>query len=422
MSKEKKNVHEIEIKMEGETWKKALDKSFKKNVKNVEIKGFRKGKCPRDIYIKNYGEQSLYGDAVDDLLQDAYTRLLDENKELVPVVQPKVDLKNVDDTGVTYLFTIITKPDVIVKKYKDLGVKKEEVEVTDDEIQHEIGHLLEHYTDLVVKEDGEVENGDIAVIDFEGLKDGVPFDGGKGENYSLEIGSNTFIPGFEEQLIGMKKEEEKDVALSFPDDYGVEDLAGQPVIFKVKVHEIKTKEKPELDEDFFEDLDMEGVNSEETLKEELKKNIKAQKELDAENIYLDQLLEAIGKNTEVDIPEEMVEEETERLLRRVESSLNMQGVSLDLYYQMTGSKEEDLKNQLEKEAYQNVLYRLALEEVMNQEKIEVTMEEAEEEAEKLAEKYQMEKEDFLTEFGGIELVQYDLEMRKTIELLKEYNQ
>ena len=344
-----------------------------------------------------------------------------EDSKLVPVVQPSVDLKGIDENGVEFVFTIVTKPEVNVKKYKGLNIKPEKVEVTDEEINHELGHLLERYTELVNKEDGAVESGDVAVIDFEGFKDGVAFDGGKGENYSLEIGSNTFIPGFEDQIIGMKSGEEKDLDITFPEDYGAKDLAGAKVVFKVKVNEIKTKEKRELDEEFFEDLGMEGVNSEETLKEEIKKSIEAQKEAEAENNYIDKILEEVSKNVEVDIPEPMVDEEVNRLLKRFEEQMKMQGISLDLYYQFTNSNEEALKSQMEKEAYSNVLYRLMLEEIMNLEKIEVSSEEAEKEAEELAKKYQMEKDEFLAQFGGIEMIQYDLEMRKAIELLKELN-
>ena len=416
----KKNVHEVVIKIDGEAWSKALDQVFKKKQKTAKVDGFRKGKVPRDIYEKHFGKESLFIDAADSVLQDAYTKAMEESK-LVPVVQPSVDLKSLSEDGVEFTFKIITKPEVKVKKYKGLNIQPEKVEVTDDEVNHELGHLLERYTELVTKEDGEVEDGNVAVIDFEGFKDGVAFDGGKGENYSLEIGSHTFIPGFEEQVIGMKAGEEKEIEVTFPEDYGAKDLAGAKATFKVVVHEIKEKQNRELDEEFFEDLGMEGVNSEETLKEEIKKSISAQKEMDAENKYIDAILEAVSKNVEVDIPEEMVEEEVTRLMNRFEQQMKMQGISLDLYYQFTQSSEKDLRNQLEKEAYSNVLYRLMLEEIMNLEKIEVSVEEAEKEAEDLAKKYQMEKEEFLQQFGGIDMVQYDLEMRKTLELLKDAN-
>lgn len=414
-----KNVHEINVKIEGEEWTKAVDEVFKKKQKTAKVDGFRKGKVPRNIYEKHFGKESLFIDAADMLLQNAYIKALDESK-LVPVAQPGFDLKSISEDGVEFIFKIVTKPEVKVNKYKGLNIKPEKVEVTDEEINHELGHLLERYTELVTK-DGKVENGDVAIIDFEGFKDGVAFDGGKGENYSLEIGSNTFIPGFEEQVIGMKVGEEKDLNLSFPEDYGVKDLAGAAVVFKVKVNEIKEKKARELDEDFFEDLGMEGIDSEEKLKDEIKASIKAQKDMDAENKYVDTILEEVAKNVEVDIPEEMVTEEVNRLMGRFEEQMKMQGISLELYYQITQSTEEDLRNQMEKEAFNNVLYRLMLEEIMNIEKVEVSEEEASKEAEELAKKYQMEKEDFLKQFGGLDMVQYDLEMRKVVELLKEYN-
>ena len=423
MAKEKekknKNVHEVPVKIDGDKWKEALDKAFKEKVKDAKVDGFRKGKVPRDIYEKNFGKESLWLAAADITLQDAYTKAMEESK-LIPVVQPDVNLKNISDEEVEFTFTIITKPEVNVKKYKGLKVKPEEVKVTKEEIEHELSHILDRYTELVTKE-GSVENKDIAVIDFEGFKDGVAFDGGKGENYSLEIGSNTFIPGFEEQLIGMNAGEEKDINVTFPEDYGVKDLKGAPVVFKVKVNEVKTKQSRELDEDFFEDLGLEGVDSKEKLEAEIEKNIKAQKEMDSENKYIDTILEEVSKNVEVDIPEQMVNEEIDRLKNRFEEQMRMQGISLDLYYQFTKSTEEDLKNQLEKEAYSNVLYRLMLEEIMNLEKVEVSVEDAEKEAEELAKKYKVSKDEFLSNFGGIDMIKYDLEMRKTIDLLKELN-
>lgn len=414
-----KNVHEIVIKMEGDVWEKALDGAFKRRQKEAKVDGFRKGKVPRDIYEKHFGKESLFIDAADALLQDAYDKAMEESK-LVPVVQPGVDLKSLDENGVEFIFKIITKPELKIKKYQGLSIKPEKVKVEKEEIEHELSHVLERFTEVTIK-DGNVENGDIAVIDFEGFKDGVAFDGGKGENYSLEIGSNTFIPGFEEQLIGMKAGEEKEIEVTFPEDYNAEDLKGAKATFKVKVNDVKEKVAREMDEEFFQDLGMEGIDSEEKLRKEIENNIKTQKEAEAENNYVDRLLEAVSKNVEVDIPQEMVDEETDRLLKRFAQQLQMQGISLDVYYQFTQTSEVDLREQLEKEAYQNVLYRLMLEEIMNLEKIEVSEEDAQEEAMELAKKYGIEKEQLLSEFGGIDMIQYDLEMRKTIDALKELN-
>ena len=199
--KENKNIHEITKKIEGKSWEKALDEAFLEKQKTVKVDGFRKGKVPRSVYEKKFGKESLYIDAANHVLQEAYVKVMEESK-LEPVIQPTIDIKNIDESGVEFVFKITTKPEVNVKKYKGLKIKPEKVEVTDDEVNHELGHLLERYTELVTK-DGKVENGDIAIIDFEGFKDGVAFDGGKGENYSLEIGSHSFIPGFEEGVIGI---------------------------------------------------------------------------------------------------------------------------------------------------------------------------------------------------------------------------
>ena len=409
------NRHEVIIKIDGDEWTEAMDAAFEAKRKEVTVSGFRKGKVPRNVYEKN-----LYMAAIDSVIQLAYERAID-NSKLVPVVQPKVDVSAVSDEYVEFKFTIITKPEVKVKKYKGLKVKKEKVEVTSEEIDREMKNILEKYGEIRVKEEGKLEEGNIAVIDFEGFKDGVAFDGGKAENYELEIGSNTFIPGFEEQLIGMKPHDERDIDVTFPEEYPSEELKGAKVVFKVKLHEIKEKVERDFDEELFADLAMEGVNSKEDLEKELKANIEAQKEMDAENRYVDSLLDAVAKNVEVDIPEEMVDEEVERLLGRYSQQLQMQGVSLDLYYQLTKTTEADLRAQLEKEGYKNVLYRLMLEEIADMEKIEISESDADKQATELAEKYKMTKEEFLKNFGGLEMISYDMEIRKVVDLLKEEN-
>ena len=412
-------LHEVVIKIDGDEWKKAIDDTFKKKQKEVSVDGFRKGKVPRAVYEKKYGKESLYLDAADEVLQGAYLKALTESK-LMPVVRPQVDLKSIDDKKVEFKFTIITKPEVKISKYSGLKVEEEKVEVTDEEVDGEIKQLLEHYAEMATK-DGKVENGDIAIIDFEGFKDGVAFDGGKGENYSLEIGSNTFIPGFEEGVIGMKAKDEKDIELTFPEDYAAPDLAGAKVVFKVKVNEVKTKVTRELDKDFFEDLGMKDITNEKELRKSVKENIEEHKKHDAENAYIDRLLEEVAKNVEVDIPEEMVQEEVDGLKHRMEHEMSHQGLTLDLYYQFTGTTEEDLNAQLEKEAYKNTLYRLMLEEIKNKEKIEVTDKEAKDEAKKQAERYQMDTDEFIKQIGGLDGLKYDIAMNKTIDLLKELN-
>ncbi len=423
MAKEKKssNRHEITVKIEGKDWENALEKSFQKNVKNVTVDGFRKGKCPRNIFEKKYGKESLYMDAAELVVEKAYNQGVEENKELIPVTQPSVNIKSIDDKGVEFVFTIITQPEVTIQKYKGLKVAKDKVEVTKEEVAQELSHLLEQYTELVVKEDGKLEEGNVAIIDFEGFLEGKAFDGGKGENYSLEIGSHTFIPGFEEQLVGMKTGEEKEIQVTFPENYQAKDLAGKLVTFRVKVNEIKEKEERTLDSDFFADLGMEGVDSKETLEKELKKNLKAQKEMEAENKYIDQLLSEICKHVEVDIPEEMVDDQIHLMIHRFEDQLKMQGISLDMYYQFTNTTHEDLHQQLEKEAYQHVLERLTLEEIIKLENVTVSEQEVEEEIQSLSEKYGMKEEELLKNFGSKDMIKYDLKFRKVIEILKEAN-
>ena len=416
----KKNENEVVVKIEGKAWKEAVDKAFAKKVKDITVPGFRKGKVPREIYDKKYGAQSLYLPASDYVIDEAYKKALKDSK-LVPVVMPKVDIKDVDDNKIEFVFTIITKPEVKIKNYKDLKVKKDTVKVTKDEIKHEISHLLERFSETKTKEKGTLENGNIAVIDFEGFKDGKPFDGGKAENYELEIGSNSFIPGFEEQLIGMKPEEEKEINCTFPKDYPHAELKGAKVVFKIKLHEIKEKIEREFDAELFEDLNIEGVDSKEKLEKHIEEDIKKGKESEAENKYVDELLEAVAKNVEVDIPEEMVEEEIDRMVERYDRQLKMQGASIEMFYSFSKMTEKDLRAQFEKEAYRNVLYRLMLEKIQEEEKVSVTDKEVDKEIENMAKEYKMKKEDVIKTMGNTDMVKYDLEIKKVIDLLKEYN-
>ena len=415
-----KNKLEYTIKIEGKEWEEAIEKAFVEANKKAKIDGFRPGKAPKEVFIKKYGEESLWLDAADHVLQSAYTKMLDEHKDLELVAQPDVAIKAISKEYVEFNFILITKPEVKLNKYKKLGVKKEEVKVTKEEIDKAILDMRNKYAENVTKE-GTLENNDIAIIDFEGFKDGVAFEGGKGENYSLTIGSNTFIPGFEEQLIGMKNGEVREIKVTFPEDYHAEELKGQEATFKVKLNEIKQVVIPELNKDFFDDLGMEGINDEESLRKQVEENIKAHKEHHAEDHFIDELLEEGIKNMEVEVPDVMIEEELNRMIRQYEENLKMQGLSLAQFYQFTNSDEAALKDQMREEAEKRVKSRLLLEEIAKLEKLEVTDEEAEKEAEDLATKYNMKKDEFLKLFGGIEMVKYDLEMRKAIDVLKENN-
>ena len=412
------NTKKVEIKIEGKTWTSALDKSLEKNLANADIKGFRKGHVPKDVFLKKYGKESLYMEAANYALNEAYVELFNKNKDLEIVAEPEIDIKNVDDKAIEFEFTLTLKPEVKLGKYTGLNVKKDSVKVTKEEVNKTIDEMRNRYAENVTKK-GNVENGDIAVIDFEGFKDGVAFEGGKGENYSLTIGSGTFIPGFEEQLIGMKKGETKEIEVTFPKDYQSEELKGKKATFKVTVNEVKEIKVPELNKEFFEDLGMEGVDSKESLEAEVKKTIESQKEMNAENKYIDDLLEAAAKNTEVEIPHVMIHEEAHRMVHQYGETLQMQGLTLEQFYEFTHSDEHALMEQMEPEAEKRVLYRLMLEEIAKAEKINPTKKEVEEEAERLAKQYEMPKDEFLKAFGGIEMVEYDIKMRNAMETLKK---
>ena len=415
-----KSEKEIEIIIEGKDWEEALDKAFKKANKNAKIDGFRPGKAPKDVFIKKYGKESLYMDAADTAADMAYQKLLkdyaDDVKELV--ARPDISLTNIDDKKVSFKFTLTKRPEVKLGKYKGLGIKKDEVKAEEKEIEDAINQMRERYAEDVLKE-GTIENGDIAVIDFEGFIGGKAFDGGKGENYSLKIGSGTFIPGFEEQLIGLKSGDKKDVKVTFPKDYHAEDLKGKDATFKVTVHEVKEVKIPELDKDFFEDLGMEGINTKEELEAQISENIIARKEMEAENKYLDDLLEAAAKDVKVDIPEAMINEELDRMVGQYADHLKMQGITIEQFYQFTNSNEQALKDQMRPEAIKRITYRLMLEEIAKEEKIEIDDKTAKEEAKKLAEKYQMKEDEFLSAFGGLDIVKYDMKMRQAMEILKK---
>ena len=414
-----KNEKDIQIKIEGKEWEELLDKAFKKRIKTVKIDGFRPGKAPKDVFLKKYGKESLYMDAADFAADKAYMKMLDENKDLMEklVARPDIAIEEIDDKAISFKFTLTLRPEVKLGKYKDLGIKKEKAKVSKKEIEESINNMRQRYAEDVIKED-KIADGDIAVINFEGFIDGKAFEGGKGENYSLKIGSGTFIPGFEEQLIGLSKDDEKDVVVTFPEDYHAKDLKGKEATFKVKVLEVKEVSIPELDDDFFADLGMEGITNKEQLEAQISENLLARKEMESDNKYFDELLEAAAKNTEVDVPDAMVNDELDRMIKEYEQNLKMQGLTLEQFYQFTNSDEEALKGQMREEALKRVTYRLMLEEIAKAEKIEISDEEAKEEVKKLSEKYQMKEDEFLMNFGGLDLVKYDLRMRKAMDVLK----
>lgn len=417
MEKKKDNVKNITITIEGEEWTTILDNTFKRVRKDLKVDGFRKGSITKEMYVKKFGIESLFKDAIDGAINVAYERALNET-EVSPVCQPSVDIKSVDESKVEFEFTIITKPTVVLGKYKDLGVKKEPVKVSKEEIQEEIKALQDKYAEIVVKTNGEVVKGNTAVIDFIGKMDGVAFDGGTGENYPLEIGSNTFIPGFEDGVIGMKVGETKDLELKFPEEY-TEELKGKDVVFTVTVRELKERLLPEINEDFFADLGYEDVKTVEDFEKKVKEDIKHRKEHHVEDKYVDEVLRTAVDNMKVDVNEEIIHDEIHRMLHQYEEQLSMQGITLEQYLQFTNSTRADLEKMMAPEAEAHVKTRYLLEAVADAENIEVSDEEAKAEAKKVAEMYQVTEEDFINMIGGLEVMKYDCKMKKAMEFLKE---
>ncbi len=414
-----KNVSEITITMEGEAWQKVLDKSFKKRNKEVKIDGFRKGSAPKDIYIKNFGLESLFMDAVDFVMDEAYKKALEEAKSM-PVVEPKLDIEEINENKVTFKFTIISKPEVTLGEYKNLGLKKEKAKVSKEELDAEIKRIRDQFAEIAPKEDGAVEVGDTAVIDFEGFVDGKSLDGGKGENYPLEIGSHTFIPGFEEGVVGMHLDETKELKLKFPDDY-VENLKGKEVTFNVTVREIKQRIIPELNEDFYQDLGYDNIKTEEEFTKEVEKVLLDRKNAEIEDEFVEKCLDKASSNMKVEINPEIIDDEVHRMIHQFEEQLRMQGIKLEDYMAITGMTHEKLHEQMEPEATKRIKYRYLLEAIADKENIDFTDEEVAAKSKEMAENYGITEEELLKAYGSRDIVKYDMKMHKAIEILKDNN-
>lgn len=415
-----KNANEVkvEITVEAAKFDEAIKKVYFKSAKYFNIPGFRKGKAPMQIVEKYYGKEIFYEDAFNEVAQDALEEAVKENK-LEVVSRPDIDVTQIEK-GKDLIFTAVmqTKPEAELGKYKGIEIKKIEYNVSDEDIEHELGHMQEHNSRLVSIEDRPVESGDIATIDFEGFVDGKAFEGGKAENHELEIGSNTFIPGFEDQVIGMKIDEEKDINVKFPEEYFSKELAGKDATFKVKVHEIKKKELPELDDEFAKD-----VSEFDTLKE-LKADIKAKQEKQNEEKVKyetqDAVVKAVCENMKVEIPSGMVEMEIDNMLKDIEQRLSYQGLKLEQYLQMMGKTEEDMRKEYEPQAIEGIKSRLALEAVIKAEKIEATDKEIDEKLKEMAKNYGKENdEEFLKNENVRNYIKEGLASEKAMDFLVE---
>lgn len=405
---------ELSFKVSGKEWVELQDTAFEKVNKKAKIDGFRPGKAPREVYQRKYGIKDILFEASDLAVKKEYERIMKEGK-ILPVIEPKIDLVKCDEKELEIKFTFVTEPKVTLGEYTNLGLKKEKVKVTKEEVKERINSLLDNYAELIEK-DGKVVSGDIAVIDFVGYKDGVEFEGGRAENYSLTIGSKTFIPGFEEAIIGMEKGMEKDIDLTFPEDYMASELKGQKVVFKVKLNEIKERVVPKLDKDFFEDLAMKDVNSKEELEKEITAEIKHQKEHEEEHAYEDRCLDKAASNMKADICEELIDDEVEHMYHEFMQRMEMQGISEEKYFEFTRNKKEDITNQMKETAEKRVKYRYLLKEIIKVEKIKVTDKEVKGKIKELSEMYNVKEEDLLKEVSE-DNIKFELMYQKAMDIV-----
>jgi trigger factor len=406
----------LTVEVDAEKVNESLDSAFKKVVKQVNVPGFRKGKMPRPLFEKRFGVESLYQDAIDLMLPDAYTAAIEETG-IDPVDRPEIDVEQIEK-GKSFIFTakVIVKPEVKLGEYKGIEVEKFDTTVTDEDVDNEIKGLQEKQAELVVKEEGKAELGDTVVMDFEGFVDDEAFEGGKADNYSLELGSGQFIPGFEEQLVGLGTGESKDVEVSFPEEYHATELAGKPAVFKVTLHEIKGKELPELDDEFAKDVDDE-VETLDALKEKIKSRLEHDKKHQEEHHIQDTVVEKATAASEIDVPEIMFENEVDRMLQEFEQRLQMQGMNLELYFQFSGQNEQALRDQMKEEAEQRVRGSLTLEAIGKAENIEASEEELNEELEKMSSQYNMTVENIRAALGNLDALKGDIVARKTVQFL-----
>lgn len=409
---------QIEFTIERATIEEGLDRAFKKIRGRLNVPGFRKGKVPRKLFNKMYGEEALYEDALNDLLPRAYQKALaeleDEDFELVG--EPSIDIKSMEkDADWEIIAEVPLKPEVTLGDYKNIEVTKQDRTVTDEDVADELESRRQRAVELALKDDA-AEEGDTVVIDFEGYKDGEKFDGGSAENHSLELGSGQFIPGFEDQLIGAKSGDEKDVEVTFPEEYGAEELAGQDVVFKVVVHEVKEKRVPELDDEFAKDVDDE-VETLDELKDKIRQQLEKSKERAATEATDDEAIQKAVENAEVpEIPEAMIDEEVDRQFNLFINNLQQQGISKDQYMSMIGTSEQELRDQFRNEADFNVKTNLVLEAIAKAENIDVTTEDIDAEIKDLAEQYGME-EDRVRGILSEDLLKHDISLKKSIDLI-----
>lgn len=412
---ENKNEVKLSFVVEAEKFDEAMKKVYAKTAKYFTIPGFRKGKAPMNMVEKQYGTEIFHEDTFNELVPEIYETAIKENNIQV-VSNPDIDITQIGK-GKDLIFTAIVqiKPEVKLGKYKGIELKKIEYNVSDHDIEHELGHMAEHNARLVSIEDRPVEKGDIAVIDFEGSIDGVPFEGGKAEKHELKIGSNTFIPGFEDQIVGMKLEEEKDITVTFPEDYFSKELAGKPAVFKVKLHEIKKKELPKIDDEFAKDVSEFETLAE--LKNSIKEKMQKANEEKAKYEMEDAALKAVSDNVEIDIPSGMIDAEIDNMMKDIEQRLQYQGLTLAQYFTLSGKTEAQVREEMKAQAEKAVKSRLVIEAIIKAEDIKPEEKEVEEKLKEMAKNYgkteeEMSKNEYIKEY-----IENNMKVEKAIEFI-----
>ena len=410
-----KNQYELQFSVDKATFDAAVDKVYRKQVKSISVPGFRKGKAPKSIIEKMYGTGVFYEDAINDLIPAAYTEALEESK-LEVVSQPEFDVVSIDENGLVLSAKVFVKPEVEIKDYAGIEVEKNVVAVTDEDVNKEIQVIRERNSREIEITDRAAEMGDTTVIDFEGFCDGVAFEGGKGTDYSLKLGSGSFIPGFEEQVAGKNIGEEFDVNVTFPEEYHAADLAGKPAVFKVTIHSITNVELPELDDDFAKDVS--EFDTFDEYKADLKAKIEKRHEAAADNAVEEKLVEALIEKLEADIPEAMFVNETENFVRDYDNRLRSQGLDLNTYFKYTGLTLDNLREQMRPQAERQVKARLALEKIAELENLEATEEDINGEYENIANAYGVELEQVKASIDA-EAIAADMKVKKAMDLVKE---
>lgn len=413
------NVVELKVEFDSTEWKASQNKVLKRVAQNINVPGFRKGKAPVAMIKQRINMAMLLEDAMEQLLNDNYTQLIKDNG-VEPVAQPEVTPDEITEKTLKVTLKIQEKPDVTLGQYKDIEVKKDEVNVTDEDVENEVKSIQERNAEWVVKEEGEVEEGDTAVIDYEGFIDGVAFEGGKDEKHSLVIGSNQFIPGFEDQVKGMKVNEEKDIVVTFPEDYHAKELAGKEATFKVVVHEIKFRTLPEVNDELAKDAGIDGVETLEDLKTNIKTRLQNQREAAAEDKYTNELYEKVIENTPIDVPAVMIENEVNAMLEEVKRNISSQGLDFDTFTKLTGQDENAIREELRPQAESRVRFNLILEAIAKAEELTVSEEELDEEFKQIAQSYGKEVDEIKKMLSGVaDSISHDVMMRKAVKVIRD---